>query len=160
MRNDFKQRPRPAFKGGGIAKRGFGRALYAEGTPDPNVTESSESLKKKRDDLPFNVWPTAYSDNDDNSEGQIEAYEEASRKMYKAEKDENEKKGSSGKTTKYIRKYLKDPIKGIGTYMAMSATNSNPAEKNRADLRARKDVLGYKKGGKIKKTITKNRSKK
>ena len=154
MRNDFKQRPRPAFKGGGIAKRGFGRALYAEGTSNP---ETSESLKKKRDDLPFNVRNTAYSDKDDNSEGQIEAYEEASRKMYQAEKDENEKKSSSGKTTKYIRKYLKDPIKGIGTYMAMSATNSNPSEKRRADLRAREDVLGYKKGGKVKKNKNKKR---
>ena len=31
MRNDFKQRPRPAFRGGGIALRGMGAALRGGG---------------------------------------------------------------------------------------------------------------------------------
>jgi len=31
MRNDFKQRPRPAFRGGGIALRGLGAALRGGG---------------------------------------------------------------------------------------------------------------------------------
>ena len=149
------------LRGSGIAKLGFKskhdvvsheRKRYADGPDQEGVQpETSKSLKKKRDDLPFNVWPTAYSNKDDNSDKQVENYETASRKMYQAEKNENEKKGSSGKTDKYIRKYLSDPIRGIGTYMAMSATNSNPSEKLRADLKSRKDVLGYKKGGKAKK---------
>ena len=31
MRNDYKQRPRPAFRGGGIALRGMGAALRGGG---------------------------------------------------------------------------------------------------------------------------------
>ena len=34
MRNDFKIRPRPEFKGGGIATRGTGVALKDGGFPD------------------------------------------------------------------------------------------------------------------------------
>ena len=41
MRNDYKQRPRPALKGGGIAMRGMGQALKKggkakKGFPDLN----------------------------------------------------------------------------------------------------------------------------
>jgi|APGre2960657373_1045057.scaffolds.fasta_scaffold131132_2 hypothetical protein len=44
MRNDYKIRPRLAFKGGGIAERGFGRALYEKGS---EATEKGSEATEK-----------------------------------------------------------------------------------------------------------------
>jgi hypothetical protein len=38
MRNDYKIRPRPAFKGGGIAERGLGAAFAKGGKAFPDLT--------------------------------------------------------------------------------------------------------------------------
>ena len=46
MRNDYKIRPRLAFKGGGIAERGFGRALYEKGS---EATEKEIKIKGTTD---------------------------------------------------------------------------------------------------------------
>ena len=47
MRNDYKIRPRSSFKGGGIAERGFGRALYEKGS-EANETGSEATVKETK----------------------------------------------------------------------------------------------------------------
>jgi len=44
MRNDFTQRPRPNFRGGGIAKRGLGQALRGGGKAD--MAQDKALIKK------------------------------------------------------------------------------------------------------------------
>jgi hypothetical protein len=47
MRNDYKIRPRSSFKGGGIAERGFGRALYEKGS-EATETGSEATVKETK----------------------------------------------------------------------------------------------------------------
>ena len=47
MRNDYKQRPRPALKGGGIAMRGMGQALKKGGKADMITARMSKKKKGK-----------------------------------------------------------------------------------------------------------------
>ena len=47
MRNDYKQRPRPEFKGGGIAMRGKGQALKKGGKADMITARMSKKKKGK-----------------------------------------------------------------------------------------------------------------
>jgi len=49
MRNDFKIRPRPAFKGGGIAERGLGAAFKGGGIAERGMgAEFSKGGKAKK----------------------------------------------------------------------------------------------------------------
>jgi hypothetical protein len=45
MRNDYKQRPRPAFKGGGIAIKGMGAAFKKGGAVD--MSAEHEGMESK-----------------------------------------------------------------------------------------------------------------
>jgi len=47
MRNDYKQRPRPAFKGGGIALRGMGAEFKKGGKADMMTARMSKKKKGK-----------------------------------------------------------------------------------------------------------------
>ena len=47
MRNDYKIRPRPEFKGGGIAKGGMGQALKKGGMADMITAKMSKKKKGK-----------------------------------------------------------------------------------------------------------------
>ena len=46
MRNDYKQRPRPAFKGGGIAIKGMGAAFKKGGEAKPGLYANINRRKK------------------------------------------------------------------------------------------------------------------
>jgi hypothetical protein len=48
MRNDYKQRPRPAFKGGGIAIKGMGAAFKKGGYVD--MSEEHEGMESKAEE--------------------------------------------------------------------------------------------------------------
>ena len=56
MRNDYNQRPRPAFKGGGIATKGMGAAFKKGGkakkadmmTKDMPIKKKGKMIKGKR----------------------------------------------------------------------------------------------------------------
>jgi hypothetical protein len=126
------------LRGSGLAKSGFKskydvvsheRKRYADGSDESGVQNDEEKLYNK--------------------------YYKSSSDEYTKEKNEDEEKPISKTITKYRRKIIEDPMATVTDFLLNPpGTGSKLSDSIRSvrkvDLKARKDVLGYKKGGKAK----------
>ena len=153
MRNDYKIRPRPAFKGGGIALRGFGRAMYEEGG---NVEENKNETISEENEKKLTTYERKQKNIEDRKEEKKQMLEKKGYETGKA-KFSREKDRQSPTTQNIMKKY-RENITDPTINFIDKITGTRPYREG--SNKARKEILGYKKGGKIKKTKTKNRSKK